>query len=322
MSLTAIKALVANELSATDQLIISSLKSNVPLIEAVGEHIVQSGGKRIRPLVTLLCAKACGYSGDKHITLATIVEFIHTATLLHDDVVDTSAQRRGRPTANAIWDNAASVLTGDFVYSRAFELMVKLDDIEVLRMLAQASNRMAEGEVAQLANCHKIDLSETDYFEVIEGKTATLFAAACSIAARLADRDQICQQALYQYGNALGCAFQIIDDVLDYTADAKTLGKNIGDDLVEGKLTLPLIYALKRAKGIDRSNLEQIIRNADVARIPELCRIIDNCGALDTTFEQAKTLGATAIQSLAVLPDGVYRSALQTLMDLVIHRDQ
>ena len=320
MSFTAIKTLVDTELAATDQLILLSLKSSVPLIEAIGQHIVQSGGKRIRPVVALLCAKACGYSGDKHITLATIVEFIHTATLLHDDVVDTSAQRRGKPTANAIWDNAASVLTGDFVYSRAFELMVQLNDMEILRMLAQASNRMAEGEVAQLSNCHKLDLSEEAYFEVIEGKTATLFAAACAIAARLAGQDETCQQALYQYGNALGCAFQIIDDLLDYTADADRLGKNLGDDLVEGKLTLPLIYALARTQDKERATLEQIMRNADVTRIPELCNIMNNCGALDATLQRAKGLGLVATQSLAVLPDDDYRTALQSLMDLVIHR--
>ena len=321
MSLASIKALVDPELHATDQLILSSLASRVPLIEAIGEHIVQSGGKRIRPIVTLLCAKACGYTGDKHIILAAIVEFIHTATLLHDDVVDTSAQRRGKPTANAIWDNAASVLTGDFVYSRAFELMVQLDDIEVLRMLAQASNRMAEGEVAQLANCHKLDLTEAAYFEVIEGKTATLFAAACAIAARLAGKDAACQQALYEYGNLLGCAFQVIDDVLDYTADADTLGKNVGDDLVEGKLTLPLIYALARTEGATRTTLEDIIRSADIARVPELCHIIQDCGALDATLAKAQELGVKATQSLAVLPDDDYCAALQSLITLVIDRD-
>jgi len=322
MTFDEIQFLIDTDMAAVNALILDSLRSKVDLVEAIGGHIVNGGGKRVRPVLALLAASACGYEGGHHITLAAIVEFIHTATLLHDDVVDMSTQRRGRDTANMVWDNAASVLTGDFIYSRAFELMVRLDDIAILAMLAKASNQMAEGEVAQLTHSHNVELTEAQYFEVIEGKTATLFAATAAIASRLAGKDEMREQALHTYGNALGCAFQIIDDVLDYTADAETLGKNLGDDLAEGKLTLPIIYALQRCEPSDAERLKSIIQQGDVEALGELCGLIESCGALDAARERAVVLGEGAKKSLSILPESKYRQALEGLIDLVVMRDR
>jgi octaprenyl-diphosphate synthase len=244
MSLSEIRAPVAADLRAVDDLILRRLQSDVALINQIGHYIVNSGGKRLRPLGVLLSARACGYVGDRHIDLAAVIEFIHTATLLHDDVVDGSDQRRHRNTANAVWGNAASVLVGDFLYSRSFEMMVDVGSMRVMDILSHATSRISEGEVLQLLNCNDADTTEARYMEVIERKTATLFQAGTRIGAVLADRAPEIETAMADYGRHLGVAFQLVDDALDYRAKSEDLGKNLGDDLAEGKPTLPVIRAL------------------------------------------------------------------------------
>ena len=256
-----IRALVEEDFRAANERVRQELSSDVALINQLGEYLVAAGGKRLRPLVLLLAARACGIQNRLHIELAAVVEFIHTATLLHDDVVDGSELRRGRDTANAVWGNPASVLTGDFLYSRAFQMMVKVDDMRVMRIMADATNRIAEGEVMQLLNCHDPDTTEARYMEVIHRKTATLFEAGARLGAVAADRPAADEQALAAYGLHLGTAFQLIDDVLDYSASPEEMGKNIGDDLAEGKPTLPLIRAMRHGTPEQRTLLRQVVEH-------------------------------------------------------------
>jgi octaprenyl-diphosphate synthase len=315
-----VQALAAADMQAVDALIRARLASDVVLVNQVSEYIVGGGGKRLRPLLHLVAAQAAGYRGRDHLTLAAVVEFIHTATLLHDDVVDESDLRRGRKTANAVWGNAASVLVGDFLYSRAFQMMVELDRMRVMQILADTTNRIAEGEVLQLLNIGNPETSEAAYLEVIERKTAVLFAAATRLGAVVAGLSRDQEDALAGYGLDLGYAFQIADDVLDYVSDAGTLGKNIGDDLAEGKPTLPLIAAIARSDAAQAARLKRAIANDGIDALDDVLAAIRATGALDHARERARTYAKSARDALAVLPPSDARDALAVLADYAIDR--
>ena len=321
LDLPAIQALAAPEMAAMDALIRQRLASDVVLINQVAEYIIGAGGKRLRPMLLLLTAGALGHrSTDAH-QLAAVVEFIHTATLLHDDVVDESDLRRGRSTANAVWGNAASVLVGDFLYSRSFQLMVELERLEVMRILADTTNTIAEGEVLQLLHVRNPDTDEAAYLRVIERKTAVLFAAATRIGALLACADAATCDALHRYGMALGYAFQIADDVLDYASDAATLGKNLGDDLAEGKATLPLIHAMQHSDAATRAVLRAAIQNGDADAMPEVLAAIHACGSLDYSRDRALQYARDADAALSGLADNDFVAALRGLAHYAISRD-
>ena len=305
-----------------DALIRRRLASDVVLINQVGEHIVGGGGKRLRPVLVLLASRAAGYAGDDHVQAAAIVEFIHTATLLHDDVVDESGQRRGRPTANALWGNAASVLVGDFLYSRSFEMMVELDRMRIMQVLAETTNRIAEGEVLQLLHLNNPDTDERAYLEVIERKTAVLFAAAARLGAILANLPREREDAFAEYGIALGMAFQIADDVLDYVADAAALGKNLGDDLAEGKATLPLIRTLASASPERAETIRRTIASGDLSALPQIVAMIRECGAIAQSREVAARYVAEAKAALAGIEDSPWREALGIVADFAVDRDR
>ena len=309
-------------MARVDALIRRRLASDVVLVNQIGEHIVGAGGKRLRPVLVLLAARAAGYDGDDHIQSAAIVEFIHTATLLHDDVVDESGQRRGRPTANALWGNAASVLVGDFLYSRAFELMVELDRMRIMQVLAETTNRIAEGEVLQLLHLNNPDTDERAYLDVIERKTAVLFAAAARLGAILAGWPREREDALARYGSALGMAFQIADDVLDYVADAATLGKNLGDDLAEGKATLPLIRALASAAPERAAEIRDAIAHGELAALPGIVAAIRESGAIESSRELARRYVADAKRELDCVPPSAWRDALGIVADYAVDRDR
>jgi octaprenyl-diphosphate synthase len=283
-----IQSLAAVDMVAVDTLIRSRLSSDVLLINQIGDHIIAAGGKRLRPMLHLLAARALGYDGVEHLKLAAVIEFIHTSTLLHDDVVDESDLRRGRKTANALWGNAASVLVGDFLYSRSFQLMVELDHMRVMRILADTTNAIAEGEVLQLLHINNPDTDEAAYLRVIERKTAVLFAAATRLGAVLSGADAASEQAMHDYGMHLGYAFQIADDVLDYTADAQALGKNLGDDLAEGKATLPLIHAIAHADAATRARLRAVVETGDTAAMPEVLAAIHASRSIDYSRDRAR----------------------------------
>ncbi len=314
-------ALAAADMAGVDALIRARLHSDVALINQIAEHIIGGGGKRLRPMLHVLAARGAGYAGRQHLQLAAVIEFIHTATLLHDDVVDASELRRGRRTANALWGNAASVLVGDFLYSRAFQLMVELDRMTIMRILADTTNAIAEGEVLQLLCVGNPDTDEATYDRVIERKTAVLFAAACELGAVLADAPDAQRAALRRYGLQLGFAFQIADDLLDYTSDAATLGKNIGDDLAEGKVTLPLIYALHAADSPDAELLRQAIR-AGHGPLPQVQAIIRKHDVLARVRARAEDHAAQAHDALMALPPSAQRDALDALVDHAVARDR
>ena len=318
--ITEVQALAASEMSQVNSLIRRRLGSDVALINQISEHIVAAGGKRLRPMLTVIAARALGYAGDAHFQLAAIVEFIHTSTLLHDDVVDQSDLRRGRKTANALWGNAPSVLVGDFLYSRSFQLMVELDSMPVMRVLADATNQIAEGEVLQLLHVGNPDTTEADYLRVISRKTAVLFAAATRLSAMLAGASVQVQQDLADFGMNLGMAFQIADDVLDYTADADALGKNLGDDLAEGKATLPVIHALSKASPAVRERLARIIAESDVSALGQVLEAIHDSGSLDYSRQMAKHYARAAQANLAALPDNRWTRALHALAHYSIDR--
>ncbi len=319
-TLPQIQALAAADMAAVDTLIRTRLASDVVLINQIAEHIVSAGGKRLRPMLVLLAGRACGAPGPEHHQLAAIIEFIHTSTLLHDDVVDESDLRRGRSTANAIWGNAASVLVGDFLYSRSFQLMVELDRMPVMRILADTTNRIAEGEVLQLLHVRNPDTDEAAYLRVIERKTAVLFAAGTRLGALASGADEATQQALYDYGMALGYAFQIADDVLDYTADAADLGKNLGDDLAEGKATLPLIHAIAHAEGATRERLRAIVEQGDHDALPEAMAAIRASGGIEYSRARAFEFAAAAEAALDALPDNDATAALRGLARYAVER--
>jgi octaprenyl-diphosphate synthase len=320
MDLDAIRELISSDLAATDQLILDRLASDVVLINQVGHYIVGSGGKRLRPVIVLLAANALGYSGKHHIDLAAIVEFIHTATLLHDDVVDGSEQRRSRDTANAVWGNAASVLVGDFLYSRSFEMMVEVDDMRVMNILSTATNKIAEGEVLQLLNCHDPEVDEARYREVILRKTATLFEAGTRLAGVITDADQTIDDALAAYGRHLGTAFQMIDDALDYGSSGVDIGKNIGDDLAEGKPTLPLIRAMQVGTPEVSALIRQVIEEGGVDRVDEVIKAIQSTDAIEYTANLAREEARLAKQALEALPASAYRDALAAVADFSVDR--
>ncbi|GEK10880.1 octaprenyl diphosphate synthase [Pseudoalteromonas peptidolytica] len=322
MDIKTIQNLVEQDMLGVNQLIHEQMQSDVALVKQLGLYIVNSGGKRIRPMLALLAARALGYEGDKHITLATIVEFIHTATLLHDDVVDESALRRGEPTANAEFGNAASVLVGDFIYTRSFQLMVGLGNMEVMQILADATNIIAEGEVLQLMNCNDPDTSEQSYMQVIYSKTAKLFEAATLLPAVILEQSDEIKTALKLYGMHLGTAFQLVDDILDYSANAELLGKNIGDDLAEGKPTLPLIYAMKHANEQQTAQIRTAIESGNgLEHLEEILATLAETKALDFTMEKAQEEARKAIEQLDVLPDSDHKEALVALAKLSVDRE-
>lgn len=307
-------------MNGVDSLILHRLQSDVVLINQIGHYIVNSGGKRLRPMIVLLSAKALGYNGDKHPLLAAIIEFIHTATLLHDDVVDGSDLRRSRDTANAVWGNAASVLVGDFLYSRSFEMMVDVGNMRVMDILSHATNRIAEGEVLQLLNCHDPDTDEQKYLEVILRKTATLFEAGARLGAVLCNSSPEEEKALADYGRHLGIAFQIIDDALDYSESSEEIGKNIGDDLAEGKPTLPLIRAMQVGTEEQKQSLRDVIKKGGREQIDIVKEAIASTDAIEYTFKAAETEAAKAKTALETLPPSPYRDALATLADFSVDR--
>jgi octaprenyl-diphosphate synthase len=311
--LAPVYALVARDFAAVNALIPRQLTSDVGLVEEISRYIVDSGGKRLRPLLVLLGARACGYDGTGHVRLATIIEFLHTATLLHDDVVDRSDLRRGRATANATWGNAPSVLVGDFLYSRAFQLMVELENMDIMAILSDATNTIAEGEVMQLANIGNLALSEAEYLEVIRCKTALLFQAAAHTAGVLGSEDPDEIHALKQFGLHFGMAYQLVDDYLDYAGDTALLGKNVGDDLAEGKLTLPLIHCLRQGRPADAAVVREALLARSAERLDEVLAIVRRSGALAYVQDAARREGALAQATVAGLPPSDYRNALETL---------
>lgn len=317
MPLQSIRSLVQVDLEATDQFICSALKSDIPFINQVIEYILKCGGKRIRPLLVLLSANAFQHEKNQHIDLAAAIELIHTATLLHDDVVDHSSMRRGKDTANSLWGNEASVLVGDFLYSRAFQLIVKLQHIPILNIFSNATNIIAEGEVLQLLNCHNPHTTEAAYFEVIERKTAKLFEVATQTGAALSTNSEKHLTAMQYYGSHLGVAYQLIDDALDYAEDT---GKNMGNDLIEGKPTLPIIYALTQGTQAEVSLLQKAILEGSREFLSDIMEIIESTGAIEYTAVAAKRHAEKARQMLLDIPDSPYRDAMNTLVEFVVER--
>ena len=311
---------VADDFSRVNDLIIKRLASDVPLVEKIAQYIIESGGKRLRPLLVLLSSQAVGYKGNDHLKLAAVIEFLHTATLIHDDVVDTSDLRRGRSTANARWGNAPSVLVGDFLYARAFEMMVELQSLRIMNVLSHATAVIAEGEVLQLTNIKNPDLSEDKYMEVIHNKTAMLFEAASHTGGLLAGASEEQETGLRDYGKHLGLAFQLVDDVLDYRGDAEAMGKNVGDDLAEGKTTLPLIRAMEKGVETERQLIRQAIRKGGLDDLPAILQIVNSSGALEYTMAKAREQAALAAACLDTLPPSDYKKALELLADLAVSR--
>jgi octaprenyl-diphosphate synthase len=307
-------------MAAVDQVIRTRLHSEVALVSQVGEYIISSGGKRLRPTLVILSAQAFDYIGKLHFDLAAVVEFIHTATLLHDDVVDESELRRGRETANAMFGNAASVLVGDFLYSRAFQMMVEANDMRVMQTLADATNVIAEGEVLQLLNCNNADVDVANYLDVIHRKTAKLFEAAMRLGAILGKQPPHIEEAAARFGMHLGTAFQLVDDVLDYSGDAKEIGKNLGDDLAEGKPTLPLIYAMSHGTPEQAGVIRSAIEQGDISRFDEVLQIVQQTGALDYTRQQAQREADLARQELALFPETSFKNSLLKLAELAASR--
>jgi len=321
MDLKSINDLAQKDMQGVNALIGEQLSSDVALINQLGMYIVNSGGKRLRPLLAVLSCRALGYEGRAHLSLATIIEFIHTATLLHDDVVDESELRRGRKTANAVFGNEASVLVGDFLYTRAFQMMVQLDSMTILSILADATNVIAEGEVLQLMNCNDPDTTEARYFDVIYGKTAKLFEAATQLAGVLTEQDSTVTEQLADYGRYLGTAFQLVDDLMDYTSDSQTMGKNAGDDLAEGKPTLPLLYAMWHGDEAARKLIRVAIEQGDGREhLETVLAAMHATGALEYTRQKALEAAQQARESLAVLPESDYKQALIALTHLAVDR--
>lgn len=308
-------AAVEDDFAAVNQLILGSLSSHVPLVEEISEYLIDAGGKRLRPLLVLLAAKSVGYGERQHINLAAIIEFLHTAMLLHDDVVDASELRRGRKTVNATWGNPASVLVGDFLHSRAFEMMVEIGDLRVMEILSHATNTIAEGEVQQLTNIRNPDISEASYMEVISRKTAMLFEAASHSAAVLAGASKAEELALQKYGLHIGLAFQLVDDVLDYQGSTEDLGKNVGDDLAEGKMTLPLIIARARGNSNQAKFVEQAILDGGVENLEDMVNVVTETGGLMYTQDLALAQTQAALDVLAALPESTFKSAMIDLAE-------
>jgi octaprenyl-diphosphate synthase len=315
-----VRGLVSAELDAMDALIQARLYSDVSLINQLSHYIINSGGKRLRPILVLLTANACGYKGDQHINLAAVIEFIHTATLLHDDVVDASQLRRGNMTANAVWGNEASVLVGDFLYSRAFEMMVDAKEMRIMEIMSATTNAIAEGEVMQLLNCHDASTTELHYLNVISRKTARLFKAAAQIGTVLGRQNEQVENAMASYGLHLGIAFQLIDDVLDYSASPEDTGKNVGDDLAEGKPTLPLIHAMQVGTPGQTTLIRKAIENGGHDNMQAVCAILEATGAIPYTAKAAQKEADLAIAALGPLPESAYKDALYSLAEFSVNR--
>jgi len=313
-------SVVKQDFQAVDDLIRANLNSEVPMVEEIAAYLIEAGGKRLRPLLVLLCAKACGYQGSDHVKLAAVIEFLHTAMLLHDDVVDESNLRRGRKTVNAAWGNAPSVLVGDFLHSRAFEMMVDIGNIRVMEILSKATNVIAEGEVQQLSFIRNPATTEVEYMEIISRKTAMLFQAAAHAGAVLAGANEKTEHALRDYGLHLGIAFQMVDDQLDYLGTPEELGKNIGDDLAEGKVTLPLIVAMRNGQPDQKAFVENAIRNGGVENLPEMIRLVKATDALKYTSEQANTERCQAMACLNNVADSEFKDYMSTLVNFVVDR--
>lgn len=323
MDFKAIQTLTANDMAKVNETIQAQLNSDVSLINQLGFYIVSGGGKRLRPLLALLSARALGYQGEAHITSAAFIEFIHTATLLHDDVVDESDMRRGKATANAAFGNAASVLVGDFIYTRSFQMMTTLGSLRILELMSESVNVIAEGEVQQLMNCNNPDTTEESYMQVIYSKTARLFEAATQIGAILTESSPEIETAMQNYGKYLGTAFQLIDDVMDYTADGKEMGKNVGDDLAEGKPTLPLLYAMRNGSPEQASMIREAIEKANgMERLDDIMSVMKETGSLEYTTNKAYEEADKAIAELSILPDSEYKQALITLAHLAVKRSK
>lgn len=313
-------SVVKQDSQAVDDLIRANLNSEVPMVEEIAAYLIEAGGKRLRPLLVLLCAKACGYQGRDHVKLAAVIEFLHTAMLLHDDVVDESDLRRGRETVNAVWGNAPSVLVGDFLHSRAFEMMVDIGNIRVMEILSKATNVIAEGEVQQLSFIRNPATTEVEYMEIISRKTAMLFQAAAHAGAVLAGANEKTEHALRDYGLHLGIAFQMVDDQLDYLGTPEELGKNIGDDLAEGKVTLPLIVAMRNGQPDQKAFVEDAIRNGGVENLPEMIQLVKATDALKYTSEQANTERCEAMACLNNIADSEFKDSMNTLVNFVVDR--
>ena len=324
MDFNAIQSVVAEDFKAVDRFIQRHLDSGIPLIREISDHIVNSGGKRLRPLVAILSARAAGYQGDLHVNVAAVIEFLHTSTLLHDDVVDESRMRRGRATANQVWGNAASVLVGDFLISRSFQLVVEVGDLRLMEILADSTNTISEGEVLQLINCRDPDTSEERYMQVIHHKTAKMFESAARTGAVLGCEDPARLEEVKRihgdYGRHLGIAFQLVDDVLDYTGDPEQLGKNVGDDLAEGKPTLPLIHAMREAPAREAAMIRDAIRTGGLDRLQEIIDTVQQYGGLDYTLERARFHTARAQKALESVPASRYRDALAGLAREAVDR--
>ena len=321
LSLEQIQTLAAEEMQAVNAEILAQLNSDVPLINQLGFYIISGGGKRIRPLIAVLAAKALGYTGKKHVTTAAFIEFVHTATLLHDDVVDESDMRRGRETANAAFGNAASVLVGDYIYTRSFQMMTSVDSLKVLKVMSAATNALAEGEVQQLMNVNDPNTTEENYMKVIYNKTARLFEAATQCVAIVAEQSEEVEAALKAYGCYLGTAFQLVDDILDYSANAQTMGKNVGDDFVEGKPTLPLLHAMQHGTAEQAEIIRHAIENGgDIAKIDDVLAIMEEHKSLDFVMAKAKAEAQKAVDALSVLPESEYKQALISLAYLSVDR--
>jgi octaprenyl-diphosphate synthase len=321
MDIKNIQTLAQKDMTAVNDIIYSQINSDVALINQLGVYIVNAGGKRMRPMLTVLAARAFGYQGEEHISIAAIIEFIHTATLLHDDVVDESNMRRGRETANALFGNSASVLVGDFLYTRSFQMMTQLGNMRIMDILSDATNIVAEGEVLQLMNCNDPDTTEESYFEVIYCKTAKLFEAATRLAAVIAGQDEKTEKAMQEYGKYLGTAFQLVDDIMDYTADAKAMGKNIGDDLAEGKPTLPLIYAMQHGNAQQKQLIRDAIEHCNgMEHLDEILAAMEQTGSLVYTQKKAELEADKAISALHILPESEHKQALISLAHIAANR--
>lgn len=320
MDIHRLRMLVNKDFDAVNELIKEKIQSEVNLIDDLSHHIVEGGGKRLRPLLVLLASRACDYQGHKHIPLAAMIEFFHTATLLHDDVIDESTLRRGRETANEIWGNKVSILVGDYLYTQFMDLMINVGDLKIMRLLTDITHEVTCGELQQLANRNKPTLKEEDYFDVIRSKTSLLFAASASLGALVSDSSSVIEQSLYQYGIHLGNAFQLIDDALDYCSDADTLGKNIGDDLADGKATLPLLHALKKGSKAQQDKIRHSLQKGTLEDMPYILDAIKETQAIEYTKSIAAKEADHAITALQSLPDSVYKDALRDLAHYATQR--
>jgi octaprenyl-diphosphate synthase len=321
MTIERLRMLVREDFDAVNRLIVEKIQSEVRLIDDLSHHILESGGKRLRPLLVLLSSRACGYQGQDHIALATMIEFFHTATLLHDDVIDESTLRRGRETAHEIWGSKASILVGDYLFTQYMQFMVEIGDLNIMRLLTKISHEIGCGELKQLANRHNTALSTDDYFDVIRSKTSLLFAASATLGALISKAEKPMEDSLYAYGLHLGNAFQLIDDALDYCSNAETMGKNIGDDLADGKATLPLIHALQHGTAEQREQIKMSLSEGTLKHLPAVLNALAETRAIEQTYEVAKGEVDKALTALHALPASLYKEALVDLARYAVERD-